>query len=77
MATYHHFSIRLHGVRAEVIKHCGNYLPLSLSLSLSLWLYSLLDILGLIRQEISPSQGRYLHTEEYKHRISAHRRPGL
>jgi hypothetical protein len=27
---------------------------------------------GLIGQWISPSQGRYLHTEQHKHRINAH-----
>jgi hypothetical protein len=52
---------------------------LSLSLSLSLGLYSPLDIggffslliypqsVGLLRQGISPSQGRYQHTEQHKH----------
>jgi hypothetical protein len=27
---------------------------------------------GLLGREISPSQGRYLHTEQYKHRINAY-----
>jgi hypothetical protein len=27
---------------------------------------------GLLRRGISPSQGRYLHTEQHKHRINAH-----
>jgi hypothetical protein len=32
---------------------------------------------GLLGRGISPSQGRYLHTEEHKHRINAHRYPCL
>jgi hypothetical protein len=32
---------------------------------------------GLCGLEISPSQGRYLHTEQHKHRINAHRHPCL
>jgi hypothetical protein len=28
---------------------------------------------GLLGQVISPSEGRYLHTEQHKHRINAHR----
>jgi hypothetical protein len=52
---------------------------------LSVWLYSPLDpgrffsiliytqTVGLLGRGISPSQGRYLHTEQHKHRINAHR----
>jgi hypothetical protein len=32
---------------------------------------------GLLGQGISPSQGCYLHTEQHKHRITAHRHPCL
>jgi hypothetical protein len=32
---------------------------------------------GLLGRGISPSQGRYLHTEQQKHRINAHRHPCL
>jgi hypothetical protein len=32
---------------------------------------------GLLGQGISPSQGRYLHTEQHKRRINAHRHPCL
>jgi hypothetical protein len=32
---------------------------------------------GLLRRGISPSRGRYLHTEQHKHRINAHRHPCL
>jgi hypothetical protein len=28
--------------------------------------------LGLLGRVISPSQGRYLHTQQHKHRINAH-----
>jgi hypothetical protein len=30
-------------------------------------------LVGLLGQGISPSQGRYLHTRQHKHRINAHR----
>jgi hypothetical protein len=55
---------------------------LSIYLSMALWL--LLDharffsflmftyLVGPHRRGISPSQGRYLHTEQHKHRINAH-----
>jgi hypothetical protein len=58
--------------------------------SVLLWLYSpLLGIghffillmytqsVGLLGRRISPSQGRYQHTEQHKHRINAHRHPCL
>jgi hypothetical protein len=32
---------------------------------------------GLLGRRISPSQGRYLHTEQHNHRINAHRHPCL
>jgi hypothetical protein len=35
------------------------------------------QLVGLLGRGISPSQGRYLHTEHHKHRINAHRHPGL
>jgi hypothetical protein len=33
--------------------------------------------MGLLEWGISPSQGRYLHTGQHKHRINAHRHPCL
>jgi hypothetical protein len=56
-----------------------------------LWLYSLLldlgrffsslilctQSVGLLRREISLSQGRYLHTGQHNHRINSHRHPWL
>jgi hypothetical protein len=57
--------------------------------SIYLWLYSLVDLgrifcfliytqsEGLLGRGISPSQGRYLHTGQHKHRINAHRHPCL
>jgi hypothetical protein len=56
---------------------------------LSLWLYGPLDLgrffsfliytqsVGLLGRGISPSQGRYLHTDQHKHRINAKRNPCL
>jgi hypothetical protein len=32
---------------------------------------------GLLGRGMSPSQGRYLHPEQHKHRINAHRHPCL
>jgi hypothetical protein len=32
---------------------------------------------GLLGRGISPSQGRYLHTQQHKHRINAHKHPCL
>jgi hypothetical protein len=32
---------------------------------------------GLLERVIGPSQGRYLYTEQHKHRINAHRHPYL
>jgi hypothetical protein len=32
---------------------------------------------GLLERRISPSHGRYLHIEQHKHRINAHRHPCL
>jgi hypothetical protein len=60
-----------------------------ISLSFSLWLYSHLDLghffsfliypqlVGLLGRGISLLQGCYLHTEQHKHRINAHRHPCL
>jgi hypothetical protein len=35
------------------------------------------SLLGLLGGEISPFQGHYLHKEQHKHRINAHRQPFL
>jgi hypothetical protein len=39
------------------------------------WFYT--QSVGLLGWGISPSQGLYLHTEQHKHRINAHRHPCL
>jgi hypothetical protein len=62
------------------------YIYPSIHPSIHIWLYSpffdlgrffsFLDLytqaIGLLGQEISPLQGRYIHTEQHKHRINAH-----
>jgi hypothetical protein len=71
----------------DLVKHG---LFLMLSIYLSLWLYGpfvgpslLFQFLKLYTvgrtswTGISPSQGRYLHTEQHKHRINAHRHTRL
>jgi hypothetical protein len=40
-------------------------------------LYLFAQSVGLLVQGISPSQGRYLHRGQHKHRINAHRHPCL
>jgi hypothetical protein len=44
--------------------------------SMSEWVSDTQSV-GLLRRGISLSQGRYLHTEQHKHRINAHRYPCL
>jgi hypothetical protein len=39
--------------------------------------YSYTQSVGILGRGISLSQGRYLHTEQHKHRINAHRHPCL
>jgi hypothetical protein len=39
--------------------------------------WSFTQSVGILRRRISPSQGRYLHTGQHKHRINAHRHPYL
>jgi hypothetical protein len=39
--------------------------------------WSCTQSVALLRQGISPLQGRYLHTEQHKNRINAHRHPCL
>jgi hypothetical protein len=64
---------------------CSNlsiYLSMSLQPFVGPWtLFQFLDLftqsVGLLGRGISPSQGRYLHTEQHRHRINAHRRPRL
>jgi hypothetical protein len=64
------------------------YLSIYLYLSIALqplagsWLrFQFLDLftqsVGLLGRGISPSQVRYLHTGQHKHRINAHRHPCL
>jgi hypothetical protein len=36
---------------------------------------NIIQSVGLLGRGISPSQGRYLYTEQHKHRINAHRYP--
>jgi hypothetical protein len=45
-------------------------LRLALAAFLVSWTYT--QSVGLLGRGISPSQGRYLHTEQHKHRINAH-----
>jgi hypothetical protein len=35
------------------------------------------ESVGLLGRGISPSQGRYIHTEQHKHRRNPHRHPSL
>jgi hypothetical protein len=37
--------------------------------------WSFTQSVGLLGRGISPSQGRYLHTGQHKHRLNAHRHP--
>jgi hypothetical protein len=66
----------------------SSYFPLYLSIYLSIYgSTALVDLgrffsfvihtqsVGLLGRWISPSQGRYLHREQHKHRINAHRHP--
>jgi hypothetical protein len=66
----------------------GLSIYLTIYLSIYLWLYRPLlglgrflsfliytQAVGLLGWGISLSQGRYLHIEQHKHRINAHRRP--
>jgi hypothetical protein len=46
-------------------------------LLLDLGRFQFLNSIGLLGRGISTSQGRYLHTEQYRHRINAHRYPCL
>jgi hypothetical protein len=39
--------------------------------------WSFTQSVGLLGQEISPSQGRYLHTGQHEHRINAHKYPSF
>jgi hypothetical protein len=39
--------------------------------------FVILYTVGLLGRQISPSQGRYLHTEQHNHRPNAHRHPCL
>jgi hypothetical protein len=69
----------------KLVQRDSTYLPTYLPTYL--WLYSpLLNLgrffsflifhtLGLLGRRINPSQGLYLHTEQHKHRINAHRHP--
>jgi hypothetical protein len=47
--------------------------PVDLGRFFSFLIYT--ESIGLLGRGISPSQGRYLHTEQHKHKIIAHRRP--
>jgi hypothetical protein len=64
-----HFS---HVLRNNSFTHQWLYSPL---LGPSMFLNFVIcctQLIGLLGQVISPSQGRYLHTGQYKHRINAH-----
>jgi hypothetical protein len=51
------------------------YSPLELHPFFSLLIYT--QPVRLLVRGINPSQGRYLHTEQHKHRINVHRHPCL
>jgi hypothetical protein len=53
----------------------GSTALVDLSRFLSFLIY--IQSVGLLGRGISPSQGLYLHTEQQKHRINAHRHPCL
>jgi hypothetical protein len=56
---------------------CVNYFPLHhTSSGRNVSIHCSIDFVNLCRG-ISPSQGRYLHTEQHKHGINAHRHPCL
>jgi hypothetical protein len=56
--------------------HTSLFMTICLSVALQpLWAYT--QAVGLFGRGISPSQGRYLHTEQHKDRINAHRRACL
>jgi hypothetical protein len=62
--------------------HPATYLPTALQTFDGPWpLFQFLDLftqsVGLLRRGISPSQGRYLHTGQHKHRINAYTHPCL
>jgi hypothetical protein len=58
------------------------YLSMALQTFVGPWvLFQFLNLftksVGLLGREMSPSQGRYLHTGQHKQRINAHRHPWL
>jgi hypothetical protein len=86
-----HFPVRPHGVtlkQGDAGNVFSIYLSICLSIYLSIYdctaladfgrFFSFLmytQSVGLLGRGISPSQGRYLHTEQHRHRINAHRHP--
>jgi hypothetical protein len=85
----HHNSLLWYKFNSKINNSTLGHRFNSIYLSIYLWLYSpceswrLFEFLihtqpvELLGRGISPSQGRYLHTEPYKHRINAHRHPCL
>jgi hypothetical protein len=75
--------------KSKKLSPCFNYTPyhdyLSIYGSTALrWISAAFSVswsfpqsVGLLGRGISPSQGRYLHTEQHKHRINAHIHPCL
>jgi hypothetical protein len=77
--------------RGRTLHNSGKYIIYNfLHTYVYLWLYSpcgpwplffsfliYTHSVGFLGRGISPSQGRYLHTEQHKHRINAHRHPCL
>jgi hypothetical protein len=53
----------------------GSIALVDLGRFLSFLIYT--ESVGPLERGISPLQGRYLHTEQHKHRINAHRHPSL
>jgi hypothetical protein len=70
-------------LQGSVLRDTVTVIYLSMDLQ-SLWIlaafsvsWSFTQSVGHLGVGISPSQGRYLHTEQYKHRINAYRHPCL
>jgi hypothetical protein len=59
----------------EISIYGSTVLLLELGRNVSFLIYT--QSVGLLGREISPSQGRYLHTEHHKHNINAHKHPCL
>jgi hypothetical protein len=66
--TFRHYVVLLLTVYLWLYNHCGSW---------PFFQFLKIYTVGLLGRGISPSQGHYLHTEQHKHRINAHRHPCL